>query len=323
MAGALIAIDIGGTKLAAGVVSPRGEVVARARRPTPPVPDGEAIYSALTEAVAEAVQQAGEGLCLQGVGVGSGGPMNVREGLVSPLNMPGWRDFPLVARLQADLELPVVLDNDAKAFAVGEYLFGAGQGHPDMMGVVVSTGVGGGVITSGRLLHGRTLNAGHVGHQVAEPDGPRCACGGYGCVEAIASGPSIVRLLRAQMEAGRRSVLRETPGDRLTAQVVAEAARGGDALAMEGFERAGRALGVGFAGAAALLDLDLIVLGGGVSHVGDLLLVPLRETLDRHAGLEYIYGQVQVVPSRNALDAGLVGAAALALQDGAGMPSWQ
>ncbi len=315
MADALIAIDVGGTKLAAGVVSPRGEVVARARRSTPPVRDGEAIYSTLLEVVTEAIQQAGEGWSLQGVGVGSGGPMNLREGLVSPLNMPGWRDFPLVARLRADLRLPVVLDNDAKAFALGEYLFGAGQGHPDMMGVVVSTGVGGGVITSGRLLHGRTQNAGHVGHQVAEPDGPRCLCGGYGCVEAIASGPSIVRLLRAQLDQGRASVLRDIPGDRLSAQMVAEAARDGDALAIESFERAGRALGVGFGGAAALLDIDLIVLGGGVSHAGDLLLVPLRETLSRHSGLEYIRGQLQVVPSHNALDAGLVGAAALALHD--------
>ena len=310
---ALLAIDIGGTKLAAGVVTLSGEVVARARRPTPAAPTAEPIYAALMEAVREAIALAGDEWRLRGIGVGSGGPMRAREGLVSPLNMPGWRDFPLSARLQADLSLPVVLDNDAKAFALGEYLFGAGKGHPDMMGVVVSTGVGGGIISAGRLLHGRTLNGGHVGHVVAEPDGPICACGGQGCVEAIASGPSIVRLLRAQLEQGRESSLRAIPPDALTAHEVARAALGGDALALEGFERAGRALGIGFGGAAALLDLDLIVVGGGVSNVGELLMRPLRESLARHAGLEYIRDQVRVVPSGNAADAGLVGAAALVL----------
>lgn len=315
---AFVAIDIGGTKLAAGILTPRGEVISRVRRPTPAPHDGEAIYRAVIDLVSEAGEKAGAGWQLQGIGVGVGGPMRPREGLVSPLNMPGWRDFPLVDRLHSDLRLPVVVDNDAKAFALGEYLFGSGRGHADMMGVVVSTGVGGGIISGGQLLHGRTANAGHVGHQVAEPDGPPCACGGWGCVEAIASGPSIARLVRAQLEQGRHSVLQEIQPDRLTAQVIAEAAKNGDSLARETFERAGRALGIGFAGAAALLDLDFIVLGGGVSQAGDVLMVPLRETIERHAQLEYLSGHLQVVPSENALDAGLVGAAALALQG----PSW-
>ena len=309
----LLAIDIGGTKLAAGVVTMEGSVVSRARRPTPPGGDASAIYAALMESVSAAIADAGDAYQLQGIGVGSGGPMRAREGLVSPLNMPGWRDFPLVARLRDDLGLTAVLDNDAKAFALGEYLYGAGKGHPDMMGVVVSTGVGGGIISGGALLHGRTLNGGHVGHIVAEPDGPRCACGGRGCVEAIASGPSIVRLVRAELERGRESALREMPPETITAQDVARAALAGDELSFQGFERAGKALGIGFAGAAALLDIDLIVVGGGVSNTGELLMAPLRRTLEEHAALDYIRGQVRVVPSANAQDAGLIGAAALAM----------
>jgi glucokinase len=242
--------------------------------------------------------------------------MRLPEGLVSPLNIPGWRDFPLVARLEADYGVPVALDNDAKAFALGEHLLGAGRGHPDMMGVVVSTGVGGGLISGGALLHGRTFNAGHVGHVVAEPDGPPCVCGGRGCVEAIASGPSIARLVRAELERGRESVLSSIPAGALTARDVARAASLGDALAKEGMERAGRALGIGFAGAAALLDIDLIVVGGGVTGAGELLMRPLRRTLEEHARLEYIRGQVEVIRSADPQNAGIIGAAALALQEG-------
>lgn len=311
---AILAIDVGGTKLAAGVMSASGELLSRARRPTPTAPDGDEVYSALLEVVWEARRALGKQWKLEAVGVGAGGPMRMFEGLISTLNIPGWRhDFPIVARLEADLGLPVALDNDAKAFALGEQLFGAGRGHPDMLGVVVSTGVGGGVIIGGSLHHGRTGNAGHVGHQVAEPDGPRCACGGRGCVEAIASSPSIVRLVRAEMERGRETVLRERFGPTaFTAREVAVAAFEGDALARVAFERAGKALGVGFAGAAAILDVNLIVLGGGVSTAGDLLLRPVREALATYSALEYL-ADLQVTPAANGPDAGLVGAAALAI----------
>ncbi len=306
----VLALDIGGTKLAAGIVDEAGRVLSRARRPTPREPDGEVVYAALREAVREAV--GGTEATPEAVGVGSGGPMRMYEGTISPLNIPGWRhEFPLTSRLEQDLGLPVTLDNDAKAFALGEHLFGAGRDHLHMMGVVVSTGVGSGLVSGGSLIHGRTGNAGHVGHVVAEPDGPRCPCGGWGCVEAIASGPSMARLVGAQLEAGRESSLTHVT-EPITARHVAEAARGGDALAREAFERAGRALGVGFSGAAALLDFDLVVVGGGVSEAGDLLFPPLRETIARHARLDYL-PDLRVVPAENGADAGIVGAAALVI----------
>lgn len=313
MAAAALAIDVGGTKLAAGVVDASGRVLSRSRRPTPAGPDGEVVYAALLETAREALDRGAGTQPPERIGVGCGGPMKARAGLVSPLNIPGWRDFPLVTRLEGDLGLPAVVDNDAKAFALGEYLFGAGRGHPHMLGVVVSTGVGGGIISGGALLHGRTDNAGHVGHLVAEPDGPACVCGGRGCVEAVASGPSIVRLLRAAVEAGGGSALASAMESGFTARDAAEAAMEGDALARAAFERAGRALGIGFANAAALLDLDLIVVGGGVSAVGDLLFAPLGRSFAAHAQLDYVRDRVAIVPSAMGYDAGLIGAAALAL----------
>lgn len=239
--------------------------------------------------------------------------MRMRDGVVSPLNIPGWRNFPLPARLSADLGLPAVLDNDAKAFALGEHMFGSGRRHDHMMGVVVSTGVGGGIISDGRLLHGRTGNAGHVGHIPVEADGPVCACGGQGCVEAIASGPSLARLATSEIEAGASSRLSDLLAQRpLTGRDVAEAAQAGDELALALFERAGRALGAAFAAAAALVDLDLVVVGGGISSVGELLLGPTRQAVARYAGLDYIRG-LAVLPAGTGPDAGLVGAAALVL----------
>lgn len=311
----VLAVDIGGTKLAAGVVTSSGSIISSARTPTPQIADPEAVYAALLQSVHTALDSAGGASAPAAIGIGCGGPMRMWDGVVSPLNIPGWREFPLPARLSADFNLPAVLDNDAKAFALGEHMFGSGRGHDNMMGVVVSTGVGGGIISAGRLLHGRTGNAGHVGHVPVEPGGPPCACGGQGCVEAIASGPSLARLASTEIRAGTPSrlsaLLSEGP---LTGRDVAEAAQEGDALALALFERAGRALGAGFAAAAALADLDLIVLGGGISSVGELLLRPVRESVARYAGLDYIRG-LEVVPASTGPEAGLVGAAALVLAE--------
>jgi glucokinase len=238
--------------------------------------------------------------------------MRYPAGIVSPLNIPGWRDFPLRARLAAAYGLPVVVDNDAKAMALGEHWRGAGQGARYLLGMVVSTGVGGGIVVDGRLLHGAQGNAGHIGHVVVAPSGPRCACGARGCIEAVASGPSIVRAAQAALRRGTPSELADAAP--LTAETVAAAARAGDSLAMALFVRAGRALGRGIASAAALVDLDRVVIGGGVSQAGSLLFDPLRAELARRARLDFTRG-LAVLPAALGRQAGLVGAAALVLQD--------
>ncbi|MGP4099988.1 ROK family protein [Nonomuraea sp. KM90] len=183
----ILAIDVGGTKMAAGLVGRDGTVARSRRVATPQGADAETLWRTLTDLVEPLAQGA------EGVGVGCGGPMTWPEGEVSPLNIPGWRDFPLRARLAALFPgLPVRLHNDAICLAVAEHWKGAGQGSDDMLGMVVSTGVGGGLILNGRLVNGRTGNAGHIGHVVVEPEGgPRCGCGGHGCLEAVARGPAL------------------------------------------------------------------------------------------------------------------------------------
>jgi len=299
----VLAIDIGGTKLAAGLVAQDGTLLRAERTPTGTGDDGEALYARL-EALAETVAA---GVVVTGVGVGCGGPMTWPSEEVSPLNIPAWRDFPLRARLAARWPgVPVRVHNDAVAVAIAEHWCGAASGYDDVMGMVVSTGVGGGLVLGGRLVDGRSGNAGHVGHVVVDPEGPDCACGGRGCLEAIARGPAVVAWAVAQ--GWRRGSDAATTGRELGAD-----AADGDAVAVAALARAGHALGVGIASATALLDLDLVVVGGGLSQTGALLFGPLEESLRRHARMAFTRA-VRVVPAELGQEAGLVGAAALVLR---------
>ena len=183
----MLGLDIGGTKLAAGVISQDGRMLASERLVTPPVSSGDALFQVLEDLCRRVLKEAGTDVI--GIGVGSGGPMRYPEGIVSPLNIvspskvPLWRDFPLRDRLAAAFDRAVVVDNDAKALALGERWQGAGRGSDNMLGMVVSTGVGGGIILGGQLLHGFAGNSGHVGHIIVWPNGPLCGCGARGCVE--------------------------------------------------------------------------------------------------------------------------------------------
>lgn len=236
---------------------------------------------------------------VRGAGIGCGGPIDPVGGTVSPVNIPEWADFPLRDRVAELVEgLPVMLANDGVCMALGEQRHGAGRGIPDLFGVVVSTGVGGGLVSGGRPVLGRSGNAGHIGHVVVDPDGIECGCGGRGCLETVAAGPSLVRWARQQGWGGT------------DAATLAAAARSGDAVARQAFRRGGLALGRALASVAAVCDVDLIVLGGGVVESDELLLGPTREALALHARLGYLRG-LRVVAASLGPAAGLVGAAAL------------
>ena len=201
-----------------------------------------------------------------------------------------------------------MVDNDAKALALGERWQGAGRGSDNMLGMVVSTGVGGGIILGGRLLHGLAGNAGHIGHVIVWPDGPVCGCGARGCVEGVASGSGLARRLKAALAAGAATSLAAES----TAADIAAAARQGDLLAQELFRTAGEGVGRGIASTAALLDLELVVIGGSIAlHAWDLLGPPLEAELRRSARLDFTRG-VRVVRAQLGDNAGVLGAAVLA-----------
>ena len=293
-----LALDIGGTKIAAGIVDADGTLVETRTLPTPPGDDPEQPWAV----VATLVEQ----LCAEhpvgGAGIASAGPIHEPAGTVSPVNIAAWRNFPLRDRVAALLPgLPVRLAGDGVCMALGEHWRGAGQGAQFMLGMVVSTGIGGGLVLGGTPYTGRTGNAGHVGHMVVQVDGPACACGGRGCVEAIASGPRMARWAREQGW--------DAP-DGAGAKELGQAAAAGDAVALRAYRRSAEALAAMIASVGAVCDLDLVVIGGGVAKSGDLLFGPVREALKTYAVLDFI-AQLTVLPAALGGDAGLIGAAAL------------
>ncbi|ANI38288.1 ROK family protein [Mycolicibacterium vaccae] len=293
----VLALDIGGTKIAAGLVDPDGAVVHHAQRPTPDR-DAETVWEAVAALLAE-VREAAPGR-VSAVGIGSAGPIDVPAGTVSPINIGAWTGFPIVRRVADLTGLPVTLGGDGLCMALGEWWCGAGRDADFLLGMVVSTGIGGGLVLDGAPYHGRSGNAGHVGHVVVEPGGAPCTCGGRGCVETVASGPHLVRWARGQgWTAGA------------DARELAAAADRGDPVALRAFGRGADALARTIASVAAVCDLDLVVVGGGVAKAGALLFDPLREALTSYAGLDFL-GGLRVVPAELGGDAGLVGAAALA-----------
>jgi glucokinase len=225
--------------------------------------------------------------------------------VVSPLNIPGWRDFPLLDRMRERYAgaRPAAIHNDAVALAVAEHRWGAGVGFGNVLGMVVSTGVGGGLVLGGRRVDGASGNAGHVGHVCVDPSGPVCACGGRGCLEAIARGPAIAEHAVALGWSGAA-----------TGEAVAEGARRGDAGCVAAFDRAGRATGVAIASVAALLDLDVVTVGGGIASAGEVFWAPLRTAFDEHAGFAFARKALVVAPALG-VHAGLSGAAAIVLED--------
>jgi glucokinase len=295
------AIDIGGTKIAAGLVDAAGELLARHERPTPVAEPMTAVEDLLAALAAEPGWAEATA-----VGIGSAGPIDAAKGTVSPLNIHAWRDFPLAARVADRTGLPVTLAGDGVAMAAGEHWRGAAKGRENVLCMVVSTGVGGGLILGGRLRPGPSGNAGHVGHMCVELDGPPCPCGARGCVEVIASGTAIAA--RAVREGWQRPG-GGTPSE-ATAAEVADSARAGDPIALASFDRSAKALAAAIAGTAALVDMEAAVIGGGVAKSGELLFGPLREYLKEYARLSFTR-DVTAHPAALGGDAGLIGAAAL------------
>ncbi|MEV5484797.1 MULTISPECIES: ROK family protein [Streptomyces] len=300
------ALDIGGTKIAGALVDTHGRLIVRAARPTPADKDGATVMRAVAEVVGE-LAAGPEWARVAAVGIGSAGPVNAAAGTVSPVNIPGWRDFPLVAGVRALVgERPVVLVGDGVAMTAAEHWQGAARGHANALCMVVSTGVGGGLVLNGRLHPGPTGNAGHIGHISVDLDGDPCPCGARGCVERIASGPHIARRALA-------NGWQPGPDGDTSAAAVAAAARAGDPVARRSFERAAQALAAGIAATATLVEIDIAVIGGGVAGAGEVLFAPLRAALREYATLSFVSG-LTVVPAQMGTDAGVVGAAAAAAQ---------
>jgi glucokinase len=309
----VLALDIGGTKLASGVVADSGELIGFLREPADAADGPQAMIRRLVEmgrrSVAVAKVAIGD---LDAVGVGGGGPLDARAGMIlSPPNLPGWRGVPLGALLREALGVPVHIDNDANAAALGEHRFGAGRGVANLVYFTISTGIGAGVILDGRLLWGESGNAAELGHVSVAYDGWPCHCARRGCPEAFASGTAIARRTRDAIEAGASSSLAERP-EAVTAEAVARAAAAGDPLARRIWSETVEVLGAAVANALNAYNPRLVILGGGVARAGERLLEPVRRiALSQTLGPQARDGDV--VLAELGERTGVLGAAAVAL----------
>lgn len=309
-------IDLGGTNIAFATADGDGRIVAQASIPTASHEGPDGVLSRIAAKMLEMAPVPGA------LGIGVPGLIDLDRGITRFLpNFPTqWRDVPVADMLSARLGCPVRLLNDARAAALGELTFGKGKDARTMVFFTLGTGIGGGVVVEGKLLLGPLGAAGELGHQTVISDGPLCGCGNHGCMEAVASGPAItaegVRLLRAGL-APRLHCAVEGDAARVSPKTMAEAAAAGDAAVYDALLRAARYLGIGVANMVTALHPDLVVLGGGVAGIGDLLFDTVRQTVRERVRMFPVDG-VRIEPSALGDGAGVLGAVALALSTKAG-----
>ena len=330
----VIAVDLGGTQIRAAVL--RGAtLLSRVNTLTGENPSPERVIPRMIDAIREAVSDAQVTLDdIAGIGVGAPGPLNGHAGIVfCPPNLPGWKDVPLRDIFYEQLQVPVFLDNDANAAALGEYLFGAGRGSQEVVYITISTGIGGGVITNGQLAAGIMGTAGEIGHMTVDMRGPRCNCGNIGCLESLASGTAIARRANERIALGQKDgaellafALQNTPDQsantphdskkslktpiHLNARMVAQAAEAGIPLAKQIIAGAAEALGVGLVNIIHLFNPEVIILGGGVVQMGDRLLGPAQRLVKERA-MRVPRESARIVLAELGSDVGLIGAGAL------------
>jgi glucokinase len=313
--GLTIGVDIGGTKIAAGVVDEHGKILARARRPTPSDDP-----SKVEDVIADAIRELAVAYTVEAVGLGAAGFVGEDRSTILFAPNLAWRHEPLREAIERRLALPAVIENDANAAAWAEVRFGAAAGESNVVVVTVGTGIGGGIVVNGQLVRGRHGVAAEIGHLSMVPDGRRCGCGNDGCWEQYASGRALVAEARALASRAPESAERllELAGGRpghIDGPAVTAAAREGDEAALEAFRIVGTWLGRGFADLAAVLDPAVFVLAGGVSSAGDLLREPAwQEYLARLTGRGYRPSAELRVGQLGGDEAGIIGAADLARQ---------
>jgi glucokinase len=295
-----VAVDFGATKVEAALVDDNGKLLegSRFRAPTGAVSSSEQLEDAVRTVLRSVLASAPSHAELIGAGIGSAGPIEVVDGLVSPLNLPAWRGYPLRKLVHEASGLPTVLRMDGLCITLAEHWVGAAVGERNVMGMIVSTGIGGGLILDGVTVPGPSGNAGHVGHIEVGGFDDACACGGIGCVEAIASGPRTVAWANRNGWSG-------STGEQLAADHSA-----GNPVAIAAVERSGRALGHAIASAASLVDLDVVAIGGGFAQVSPALFDHIRSAIAERTAFDFV-SRARVVPSALGGDGPLIGAAAL------------
>jgi len=315
----LIGVDIGGTNIKLALVDKKARLRGRRTFSTTSFKGKKALIDGIVKQIEDLIS--GQGLKKRdviGVGIGAPGAVDIRTGTVHYLtNIPDWREVPLGNILKKRLGIPVFVDNDVNVMALGEVYFGAGKGAVNMLCITLGTGVGGGLILDGKLYRGSTYAAGEFGHVPINMDGPKCKCGSWACVEAYAGNSYIVKDVTALIRNGAKTIITKlVKGDllKITPEIISEADHKGDKFAKKVWTDVGEKIGVGLAGVVNLLNVEKIVIGGGVAEAGKVLFDSIRSTIDKRA-MKLPAKTVRIVKAKLGYDAGLIGAATLVLYE--------
>jgi glucokinase len=312
-----IGVDLGGTNLRFGLVREDEKIITRRGTGTMAAEGVEIVLERLTSGIQTLARKAQvAGMKIAGIGIGVPGIISAKEGIVrlSP-NLAGWEDIPLRARLMESFSYPVYVENDANAYALGEYWFGAGKGTSCMVCITLGTGVGGGIILDGNIWRGADGMAGEVGHITVNPDGPLCPCGNRGCLERYSSATAVIEMAVAAVARGEKTSLKnlKKAGLAITPEAVADAAKKGDRVAGRIYSEVGKYLGIAIADLINLLNIECIVIGGGLTGAWDLFIGPLKEEVKARA-FKIPAKRCRIVRGKLKDDAGILGAAGLALK---------
>ncbi|MDD4569559.1 MAG: ROK family protein [Tepidanaerobacteraceae bacterium] len=314
MARYVIGIDLGGTKIATGLINERGEIIKKVTMPTLAAEGPKTVIAQVKVSVYEVIKKASIDINeILAIGVGAPGPMDVEKGVIkNPPNLQGWDDIPLHNILLDEFKLPIGLENDANAAALGENLYGSGKGIDNFMYITISTGIGGGVVVDGKLFKGANGNAAEIGHSTINFEGPLCGCGNKGCWAAYASGSALARFAREGIKNGQKTVIKDIVGDEnIKAEHIFAAAKQGDDYAIELIGREGYFLGVGLANMVNIFNPECIAIGGGLTHEWDMFYDRMLYVMKEKA-LKANVEIVKVVKATLGSDVGMIGAAAVA-----------
>ncbi|MFN3966882.1 MAG: ROK family protein [Endomicrobiia bacterium] len=300
-----IGVDLGGTKISAGIVDQSGKIISKTKLPTFAQKGPEFVINQIIKSIQQVIKKSKiKHSQILGIGIGAPGPLDTEKGIIHHApNLPGWNEIPLRNKIQSKIGMDVFIDNDANLAALGESWIGAGKNVKNLICITLGTGVGGGLILDGKIFHGFQDAAGEIGHITVNPSGPKCNCGNYGCLEAYSSATGIVNRIREAIKNGEKSSLKEP----ITSKKVYEFALKGDKLSKRIMKEAGIYLGIALSTVANLLNLEMAIITGNVANAGDMIFEPARHEIKKRT--IYPANKMKIVPAKLKTDAGIIGSA--------------
>lgn len=307
----VVGIDLGGTKISTSLSTFEGEIIKNIVVPTNAQEGADPVLGRIVETIENVLKEANVTLNeVEAIGIGSPGPLDAKKGIIiTTPNLP-FNNYNVVKPIKDKFNIPVYLDNDANVAAIGEYMFGAGKGKENIVYFTVSTGIGGGAVLNGNIYRGNTCNALEIGHATIDPNGPRCNCGNLGCLEALSSGTAIGKRGVEAVSTNVETSLRKY--DKITSYEVFKEAEAGDEVSKDIVDTALNFLGIGVANAVAIFDPQMVIIGGGVTQVGDILFDKVRQVVNKRC-FKNMAEACEIVPAGLGTNAGVIGAVALAI----------